>query len=192
MSKISILTNMSKETLSKLTNKHKTKKDLLTSLNLVANGSTHKILNSKLKEYGLTLVKTTVVISKICPVCNSTFKVYRSDRNQITCSVGCANTYFRSGTNNGAHKAAVLKNDVLSSSSYRTICFSYHKHECIICGENRIVQVHHFDKNIQNNDPDNLIPLCPTHHSLYHSNFKEDVEPDIIHYRTTFLKSLEE
>lgn len=52
---------------------------------------------------------------------------------------------------------------------YRTICFQYHDRQCIVCGEREIVDVHHRDRNPLNNVPENLIPLCPTHHRYCHT-----------------------
>jgi len=99
---------------------------------------------------------------KICPVCNTTYY-----KDGATCSYACSNTYFRSGENNGRFKSG--------SSNYRTICFLHHEKKCIVCGEDKIVAVHHYDHNHKNNDPENLIPLCPTHHQYVHSNYKDEV-----------------
>jgi|TARA_R110002096_G_scaffold91501_1_gene207013 hypothetical protein len=52
---------------------------------------------------------------------------------------------------------------------YRTICFQNHPKECIVCGFDKIVEVHHRDHNHSNNEPMNLIPLCPNHHQMLHS-----------------------
>lgn len=38
-------------------------------------------------------------------------------------------------------------------------------HKCAICGKER-PQVHHIDEDPSNNDPLNLIPLCPNHHLI--------------------------
>ena len=35
--------------------------------------------------------------------------------------------------------------------------------------------VHHYDENHYNNDPRNLIPLCPTHHQYVHSRYKDEI-----------------
>jgi len=56
--------------------------------------------------------------------------------------------------------------------NYKTICFKHHKKECVVCGEDKIVAVHHYDENHHNNDPNNLVPLCPTHHHYVHSRHK--------------------
>ena len=115
---------------------------------------------------------------KTCPVCKVTFYT-----TATTCSTGCANTYFRSGINNPNHRSS-------SATAYITICFSFHKKECIICGESNIVEVHHFDEDHTNNSPENLIPLCPTHHQYFHSKFRDVVSTRIITYRDNFIKNI--
>ena len=117
-------------------------------------------------------------ILKICPVCNSEFETKVGNREEkTTCSYSCSNTYFRSGTSNPNWK----------DDSYRSTCFKYHNKECIICGENKIVTVHHYDKNHNNNEPKNLIPLCPTHHQYVHSRYVDEVIDIIDKYRDDFI-----
>lgn len=105
---------------------------------------------------------------KHCKVCGTPVKRDESE----TCSHGCANKLFRTGPNHGNWK----------ESAYRTTCFAYHKKECIVCGEAKIVDVHHRDRNKNNNSPLNLIPLCPTHHKYCHSKHKHLVEKIIREY----------
>lgn len=109
-----------------------------------------------------------------CPVCKSQFKPKKSSKGRFTttCSRACANTYFRSGPNHGNW----------SEKQYRSTCFHYHKKECVVCKESNIVEVHHLDENHDNNDPSNLIPLCPTHHQYWHSKFKHLIEDDVLNY----------
>ena len=114
---------------------------------------------------------------KTCPVCSKVF--YTS---AVTCSNSCANTYFRSGINHPKYKED-------STTAYVAICFSFHKKECIICGEDKIVAVHHYDENHLNNNPDNLIPLCPTHHQYFHSKYRDLVELQIVTYRNNFIEN---
>lgn len=111
---------------------------------------------------------------KVCPVCSSFFYT-----ESVTCSNSCANTYFRSGINNPD-----------GINAYVTICFSFHKKQCIICGERNIVEVHHFDEDHTNNSTENLIPLCPTHHQYFHSKFRDAVASKIITYRDNFIKNM--
>ena len=66
---------------------------------------------------------------------------------------------------------------------YTTICFMHHKKECVVCGEDKVVAVHHYDENHDNNDPNNLVPLCPTHHQYVHSKHKHLVIDKIEKWR---------
>ena len=111
-----------------------------------------------------------------CPVCDTKF-ITNEKENKITCSYSCSNSYFRSGINNPNWKM----------DTYRSTCFAYHKKECVVCGEDKIVAVHHFDENRNNNSPENLIPLCPTHHQYVHSKYKGEVIGKIEEYRKQFL-----
>lgn len=134
------------------------------------------------------LIRKNIYVNKVCPVCDKEYEVsiqMEKSRPKLTCSYGCANTYFRSGINNGSHAKAInaVKTDVddsdsdtkISSGSYRTICFHYHEKKCVVCSESKIVAVHHYDENHYNNVPENLIPMCPTHHQYMHSKFKDEV-----------------
>jgi len=117
---------------------------------------------------------------KPCPICGDPFEVRKgSPREKTTCSVSCANTYFRSGPNNPN-----WEND-----SYRSTCFHYHEKKCVVCDEHRIVAVHHYDHNHNNNSPENLIPICPTHHRYVHSQHAHLVMDKIESYRDTFMAS---
>ena len=111
---------------------------------------------------------------KNCPICNIEFEFITnvSKKEKETCSRSCANTYFRTGK----------KHPNWSDNAYRTTCFFNHEKKCVICEESNIVEVHHLDENKKNNNPENLIPLCPTHHQYWHSKFKYLVEKDIYKY----------
>ena len=64
-------------------------------------------------------------------------------------------------------------------TNYRTIALKHHAEECIICGFNKIVAIHHIDENKQNNSPRNLVPLCPNHHEMVHSKWRSEIQPFI-------------
>lgn len=119
-------------------------------------------------------------IEKECPVCQTRFKTLDGHpREKTTCSYSCSNTFFRSGLDNGNW----------NNDRYRTTCFAFHKKECIICGESKIVGVHHYDENHYNNSPENLVPLCPTHHQYFHSQYRNLVESQIDEYVEKFKKT---
>jgi len=116
---------------------------------------------------------------RYCPVCSG---IIKSSYKTQTCSYACSNSYFRSGPDNPNWK----------DDSYRTTCFYYHSHKCIICDETNIVEVHHFDEDKNNNQPDNLIPMCPTHHQYMHSRHKSLINDQVIAYRNDYLASAKE
>src|SRR6266852_5884563 len=49
-------------------------------------------------------------------------------------------------------------------------------HRCAVCGTDR-PQIHHIDENPSNNDPMNLIPLCPNCHLTDQHNPTQPIDP---------------
>jgi len=41
--------------------------------------------------------------------------------------------------------------------------------KCIICGFDKVVDLHHLDENRQNNQKSNMVGLCPNHHQMIHN-----------------------
>lgn len=111
---------------------------------------------------------------KECPICDKPIKKWKRNK---TCSYSCANKFTKSGSNNGNWK----------ESTYRTTCFGRHKKQCVICGEDKIVAVHHFDGNRDNNKVENLIPICPTHHQYCHSRYYSEIRNIIEEYVKKFI-----
>jgi len=105
-----------------------------------------------------------------CLVCGQPIKNYSTSKG--TCSRSCANKHFRSGENNGNW----------SGERYQSVCFEYHEKKCVVCAEDKIVAVHHLNENHHDNRPENLIPLCPTHHMYMHSKYKYMVEHNVNDY----------
>lgn len=114
-----------------------------------------------------------------CATCGIAFLIYEreylfDDTKPRHCSRSCANS-----------KGGTAKRDKLEEQgklTYRTIAAIHHDIICVVCGESNIVAIHHLDCNHENNDPKNLIPLCPTHHQYYHSKYKDQVEEKINEY----------
>jgi uncharacterized OB-fold protein len=168
----------------KIINEAKTISDAVKKLYGYDNGKSRKKFYDLISEKKIDIshlkkrIAVYPTIKKDCPVCGKTFETQVGNKGErTTCSYSCSNTYFRSGKSNPNWKG----------ERYRTLCFEYHKKECIICGENKIVAVHHFDENHNNNEPSNLIPLCPTHHQYVHSAYKDEVMDTIIDYRNKFI-----
>lgn len=165
----------------------KTKSQAIISLFGYDNGTSRKKFEKLVNEKQINishLTKREFIYERIikkCPVCNNEFETMKNHkREKITCSHSCSNTYFRSGTSNPNWK----------DDTYRTTCFDNHKKECVICGENKIVAVHHYDENRKNNSPENLVPLCPTHHQYVHSRYKDEVIDKINEFRENFIKKI--
>lgn len=118
----------------------------------------------------------------ICPVCKKEFFCYPHAKRGIkkTCGKSCANKYFRSGEKS--------VNYLPGKNRYIEICFRYHEKKCVVCGELKIVSVHHYDEDHENNSPENLIPICPTHHFYAHSKYCLEVLPHIKEYRDQWIK----
>jgi predicted class III extradiol MEMO1 family dioxygenase len=57
----------------------------------------------------------------------------------------------------------------------------FKKNECAVCGYKISTDVHHWDKNKKNNNPDNLVLLCPNHHREVHLRLliKENISKKI-------------
>lgn len=119
-------------------------------------------------------------MKKICPVCGEKFTTKkRHKKEKETCSYGCSNTYFRSGKDNGGYREI---DELEGRIKYVRICFEHHEKKCIICGEQNIVSVHHYDGNHKNDKPENLVPMCQTHHQYMHSRFKHLIEDKVNTY----------
>jgi len=91
-----------------------------------------------------------------CLCCGDSFTTEARDSNkQVTCSRACSNTYFR--TRDGAH-------------TYRTRALKHYGCKCAVCGFDNIlaIEVHHIDKNRQNNSIENLKILCANCHRVEH------------------------
>ena len=160
---------MTQEQINKIASTTTSISELLRVLGVVENGNIRKLTKQlfgslQFKEKELKYKR----ITKTCPVCKKPFVAYLgSPKEKTVCSYACSNTLYRSGADNGAHNKAVTNGSV---KNYRSRCFSLHQKKCCVCGEDRVVEVHHYDKNHKNVDPMNLIPLCPTDHQLYHTD----------------------
>lgn len=116
-----------------------------------------------------------------CKECSSQIKPHLTFCNN-SCSAKYNNRMGKTGykrmmiDNNGIHPNVNL--DV--ESRYREICFEKYDPKCVICGWDISVDVHHIDNNHNNNDVDNLVPLCANHHRMTIMNeYKDDINEQI-------------
>lgn len=101
---------------------------------------------------------------RLCPVCEKPIK--RKKWVSVTCSKGCANTYFRSGENHPNYKSD-------ADWKYREKAFSYYPNKCSNCGYNEhieLLDVHHIDGNRKHNKKENWIILCTICHAAITRN----------------------
>jgi len=110
---------------------------------------------------------------RFCPLCGDYIKDYKHNK---TCSHKCGNNLVKSQ----------LKKDE-DLADYTVICFRHHKRKCIICGEDLAVAVHHYDRNHKNNKPENLVPICPTHHLYCHSKHYYIIKECVDEYVLNFI-----
>jgi hypothetical protein len=168
--------------------KAKSNSDVCRALDFPLNGSGFRKVKNLISENNFDVSHFGVgesrrkyeLIEKKCPVCETKFITKKGhSKEQLTCSYKCSNTFFRSGVDNPNWK----------DDSYRSTCFLYHEKKCVICGEDKILDVHHFDENKKNNSPENLIPICPTHHMYWHSRYKNEVYDKVVEYRNMFINN---
>lgn len=110
--------------------------------------------------------------SVVCERCESVFVVterelQHPEKRAYFCSRSCANSQ--------GGKAKAKKHHSDEVAKYVTVAWRHHKKECVVCGENKIVAVHHYNEDHNDNDPKNLVPLCPTHHQYMHSKYKGSI-----------------
>jgi len=165
------------------------KSQVCRTLGLPVNGTGMRHVDSFVEQYGICTDhfdngnkrrRKWVWIIKECPVCGESFETLQGHpREKQTCSHSCANTWFRSGEDNPNWKE-------VSDKKHRQICFQHYDEKCVVCGWDKVVDVHHIDENRDNNKPKNLIPLCPNHHKLIHMNEYKDMMQSKIRTKNKF------
>jgi hypothetical protein len=97
-------------------------------------------------------------------------KINRSHRH--FCTNTCKQIYYKNNPNErGVFSGHNGRSAIVS---YRVHAFKCYEHKCYYCGYNKyedVLQVHHLDKNRNNNNIKNLRIVCPTCHSEVHKNY---------------------
>lgn len=104
-----------------------------------------------------------------CAMCNKLFervpsKIKNSKSGLYFCSKHCKDKAQRIGGCKEIQPSHYGK----GLTTYRSIAFREYDAKCEICGYSNhleILEVHHIDKNRENNDISNLIILCPNCHA---------------------------
>lgn len=137
-----------------------------------------------LNEYGTCSGQCTSVVKgnsifTTCAHCNtfifkSKSKADKSKSGLLFCSRECkdlAQTYISEIQPEHYGKGS-------GSASYREKAFRYYKNVCSMCGysNKNALEVHHKDKNRDNNSIDNLEILCANCHTLTHKGLRTGVQ----------------
>lgn len=136
-----------------------------------------KKAQKKINDNKLGEIKTYTVQ---CTTCQTNFEVEEREKQFPTkenyyCSKSCANS-----VGGKANSKKLLEDNKLS---YRVIAEKHHEKKCLVCGFDKIVEVHHVDEDHFNNKPENLVWLCPNHHQMYHTiEYKDEIKPYIKKY----------
>jgi hypothetical protein len=100
---------------------------------------------------------------KICVICHKKYS-WRDSRGK-TCSFDCYRI-LQSKLKMGE------KNPRFNNGWRQYVNKLKHIKKCQICGNDKELEIHHKDKNIRNNDINNLIKLCRRCHMLIDGRFK--------------------
>jgi hypothetical protein len=168
-------------------------------LGLPNNGTGGRVFKKLVLRYSLDLshieqkksLRKYKTVTKNCPVCTSEFTTQVGSKSEkTTCCCACSNTFFRSGDDNGrrTQKQKRIANGE-QALTYSELCWKHHEKQCVICDEKLIVAVHHYNGNHSDNRPENLVPLCPTHHQYWHSRHRSLVQSKVDEYVKKFLKN---
>ena len=85
---------------------------------------------------------------------------------------GCYTTIFRLQYNKNWN---YTKRHNINLGSYKKIT-----EKCVICGFDKIVDLHYLDENKNNNSEKNMIGLCPNHHKMIHLiEFRAEILPKL-------------
>lgn len=115
-------------------------------------------------------------------LCLNCYKKFEWQPKQIVCKrcgrkmpnhakgfcAGCYQFVFRTDANKAWNWE---KRHNISPETYKKIT-----EKCILCGFDKIIELHHIDENNRNNSEDNLIGLCPNHHKMIHRyEYKKEI-----------------
>jgi len=117
-----------------------------------------------------------------CASCTKNFSVIERaklfpQKKRYFCTRGCANSV--------GGKAKAERHHTDDKVKYTTVAWRHHEKKCVVCAEDKIVAVHHYNEIHTDNRPENLVPLCPTHHQYMHSRYKNLILKKVEQYIST-------
>jgi len=85
---------------------------------------------------------------------------------------GCYNFVFHLEQTKGSNH---LKIHNINPGLYKRITKS-----CVLCGFEKVVDLHHLDEDHKNTSPENLIGLCPNHHKMFHDfRYRKEIQEQL-------------
>jgi len=121
-----------------------------------------------------------------CSNCNCKFTVIERQKlfptkSKYFCTRKCANAV------GGIAKAK--KHHADDTAKYTTVAWRHHPKQCVVCEEKLVVAVHHYNEIHTDNRPENLVPMCPTHHQYMHSRYKYLILEKVEKYISNFVEN---
>lgn len=109
----------------------------------------------------------------ICSFCNKSFyrNEYRKSKSKSGLHFCCREHKDNAQKVHGGVEGFYSNFKDGNRISYRDVAFEYHQEECNRCGYKKhkeILEVHHIDRNRNNNAPSNLEVICPNCHMEDH------------------------
>ncbi len=127
-------------------------------------------------------IKNPLTTPRICKVCKKEFIVTKHQCNKQHCSDECSRKsaqLSRKRFTDKNPKRHLIYNDTRRKKGHQDTLINRFftkypkvKKQCIVCGESRILDLHHIKKRngswrlMSNTTPDNIWVLCPTCHAL--------------------------
>jgi len=119
--------------------------------------------------------------NKTCAQCGVRF--YRQPSHLNKSKSGyffCARACKDIAQSHGGGVVAIQPSHYNGRNVYREIARRNYESRCVACGYDRsdkVLQVHHIDKNRNNNKPSNLAIVCPTCHREIHTGVRKNKSP---------------
>lgn len=109
-------------------------------------------------------------ISYKCPSCNKNIECRADHKNKTGLCQKCSARKLMLKKLVGGKDHTSYKNGI---TLYRKHCYEENDKKCIICKSIRSVHIHHIDGNRENNETENLTPLCCGCHMYLHHRLSD-------------------
>ena len=112
-----------------------------------------------------------------CKNCKKEFE--KKEYNQFFCKDKCLNEYYVNKNQIKGNRKLRIRPWLLK---YGGCLADYNnlKKSCVICGWDKVIHIHHIIqvKDGGNSELNNLVGLCPNHHTLIHTNKVDLIKED--------------